>query len=351
MKKKALKLGKHTIEEYGKVFIIAEAGVNHNGRLDLALKLVDMAKKIGADAIKFQTFKPENVVTAEGKMAAYQKKNLGKNISQLEMVKRLVLPYEFHKAIIARCRKRKIIFFSTPHGGRESVDFLESLMVPLYKISSADLTNYILLDYIAKIKKPMIISIGLAYLSEINDVLTICKKIGNRKIALLKCTSAYPAPLKEMDLLTIPDMYKKFDAVVGLSDHSLTITASVAAVALGAKIIEKHFILDRKLGGPDAAFSMEPKEFKSMVQSIREVEKALGKVSYTLSKKVRPNRELVRSLFIVKDMKKGDIISEENIRSIRPNFGLHPKYFKKILGKRIKNDVERGTPLRKSMVV
>ena len=148
MKKKALKLGKHTIEEYGKVFIIAEAGVNHNGRLDLALKLVDMAKKIGADAIKFQTFKPENVVTAEGKMAAYQKKNLGKNISQLEMVKRLVLPYEFHKAIIARCRKRKIIFFSTPHGGRESVDFLESLMVPLYKISSAYFTNYILFYFI-----------------------------------------------------------------------------------------------------------------------------------------------------------------------------------------------------------
>jgi pseudaminic acid synthase len=222
--------------------------------------------------------------------------------------------------------------------------------VPAYKVASFEITDMPLIEYMASKGKPMIISTGIAKLSDIKDAVNACKRTGNNQIILLKCTSAYPAPLEDINLSTIPDLAEKFNTVVGLSDHTLGIAVPVAAVGLGAKIIEKHLILGRKLGGPDAEFSLEPKEFKEMVKAVRDVKKALGKVSYELTEKMKRNREFSRSLFIVKDVKAGETLTEENVRSIRPGYGLHPKYLRDILGKKARKNIKRGTPLSWNMV-
>ena len=222
--------------------------------------------------------------------------------------------------------------------------------VPAYKIASFEITDIPLIEYVASKGKPIIISTGIASLEDIELAVKSCLDAGNDEIALLKCTSSYPAPLDEINLNTIPDIKDKFDVIVGLSDHTLGGEVSTAAVAVGADIIEKHFILDRNMGGPDCEFSMEPDEFKQMVDSIRNVEKALGTVSYELSDKMKANREFSRSLFVVTDIKKGDIISEDNVRSIRPGFGLHPKYLKEILGKKVNKDLKKGIPFELNFV-
>ena len=222
--------------------------------------------------------------------------------------------------------------------------------MPAYKIASFEITDIPLIEYVASKGKPIIISTGIANLEDIALAIKTCLDVGNNQIALLKCTSSYPSPLDEINLNTIPDMVDKFGCIVGLSDHTLGGEVSTAAVALGANIIEKHFILDRNMGGPDSEFSMEPYEFKQMVDSIRNVEKALGIISYELSDKMKANREFSRSLFVVKDMKKGEIITEDNVRSIRPGFGLHTKYLKEILGKSVNEDLKKGTPFELSFL-
>jgi pseudaminic acid synthase len=218
--------------------------------------------------------------------------------------------------------------------------------VPAYKVASFEITDIPLIEYIASKGKPVIISTGIATLSDINEAVNVCRRIGNGQIALLKCTSAYPTPLEDVNLRTIPNLAETFKTVVGLSDHTSGISVPIASVALGAKIIEKHFILDRKLGGPDAAFSLEPEEFKAMVKAVREAEKALGEVSYELTEKTKKSREFSRSLFAVKDIEAGETLTEENVRSIRPGYGLHPRYLVDVLGKKAKNSIKKGTPLR-----
>ena len=242
-----------------------------------------------------------------------------------------------------------LIFFSSPFDN-SAVDFLEKMGTPAYKIASFEITDVGLIEYIAKKNKPIIISTGIATREDISRALRVCRRAGNDQIALLKCTSSYPAPYSEMNLRTIPDMAKDFKVVVGLSDHSIGQMVPISAVALGAKIIEKHFILDRKIGGPDASFSMEPDEFKKMVEEIRDVEQVLGAVTYELSPRSKKNRELSRSLFVVEDIKKDEEFTSKNVRSIRPGFGLHPKHLKVVLGKKAKSDIRRGTPLGLNMI-
>jgi len=237
-----------------------------------------------------------------------------------------------------------LICFSTPFD-KSAVDFLEKMDVPAYKVASFEITDITLIEYIASKGRPVLISTGIATLSDIEEAVSVCNRMGNNQIALLKCTSAYPAPPEEINLKTIPNLAETFQAVVGLSDHTLGISAPIASVALGARIIEKHFILDRKLGGPDAPFSIEPEEFKEMVKAVREVEAAMGEVNYELTEKAKKNREFSRSLFVVKDIKAGETLTVENIRSIRPAFGLPPKYLNNILGRKSMIPLQKGTPL------
>lgn len=250
------------------------------------------------------------------------------------------MPWDWQPELKKIAEELGLIVFSSPFD-KTSADFLEKMDVPAYKIASFEITDIPLIEYVAGKGKPVILSTGIASLEDIKLAVKTCLNAGNDRISLLKCTSSYPALYDEINLNTIPDLAEKFDVVVGLSDHTLGSEVAVAAVALGAKIIEKHFILDRNMGGPDSEFSMEPHEFKHMVDSIRNVEMALGKISYELSDKIKANKEFSRSLFVVKDIKKGEIITEDNVRSIRPSFGLAPKYLKNILGKPVKKDLKK----------
>ncbi len=326
-------------------FIIAELSANHLQKFDLAVKSIEAAKNAGADAIKFQTYTPDTI-TIDSNQKYFQIKQGtiwdGKNLYQL--YKEAYTPWDWQPKLKAIADKLGLICFSSPFD-KTAVDFLEKMNVPAYKIASFEITDIPLITYIAKKKKPMIISTGIAEIADIREAVNACRKAGNNQIAVLKCTSEYPAPFEAVNLNTIPDIAKKFNVIPGYSDHTLGIAAPIAAVALGARIIEKHFIIDRKLGGPDSAFSLNPEEFKAMVESIRNAEKALGSVTYQLSKVGKKSRELSRSLFVVEDIKKGEKITEKNVRSIRPGFGLHPKYLPKVLGKKAKKDIKRGTPL------
>jgi pseudaminic acid synthase len=251
------------------------------------------------------------------------------------------MPYEWQSQLKKIAEDLGLLFFSSPFD-QEGIDFLESINVPIYKIASLEITDIPLIEYAASKGKPMIISTGVAEIDDIQLALDTCRKVGNNQITLLKCTSQYPATLKDANLLTIPEMKQRFGAKVGVSDHTMGSIVPIVAVSLGATVVEKHFILDRKLGGPDSAFSMEPNEFKEMVQSVRQAEAALGKVTYKVSENDRNRR---RSLFVVKDIKAGEPFTDENVRSIRPGYGLHPKYLKEILGKKAKTDIKRGAPL------
>ena len=259
------------------------------------------------------------------------------------------MPWDWQPKLKKIAENLGLIVFSSPFD-KTSVDFLEDMDVPAYKIASFEITDIPLIEYVASKGKPIIISTGIASFEDIELAVKTCLDAGNNEIALLKCTSSYPAPLEEINLNTIPDLKEKFNVVVGLSDHTLGGEVSTASIALGSDIIEKHFILDRDMGGPDSEFSMEPDEFKQMVDSIRNVEKALGKVSYELSDKMKSNREFSRSLFVVEGIKKGEIVTEDNVRSIRPGFGLHPKYLKKIIGKKVNKNLEKGMPFNLSFI-
>jgi len=332
------------------VFIIAEMSANHLQKFDNAVKLIKAAKEAGADAVKIQTYTPDTItIDCDNEYFQIKQGTLWDGQTLYQLYKKAYTPWEWQPKLKEIAESEGLICFSSVFD-KTAVDFLEGINVPAYKIASFEITDIPLIEYVASRGKPIIISTGIATLSDIEEAVNACKRMGNEQIALLKCTSAYPAPLEEINLNTIPNLADTFKTVVGLSDHTLGISVPIASVALGACIIEKHLTLDRKLGGPDAAFSLEPEEFKAMVKSVREVEKALGEVSYDLTEKMKKSREFSRSLFVVKDIKAGEVFTEENVRSIRPGYGLHPKYFKEILGKRTTQDIKKGTPLKWGIV-
>ncbi|MBX9852778.1 MAG: pseudaminic acid synthase [Cytophagaceae bacterium] len=340
-----IKIGDKKIGENSPTFIIAELSANHNQKLEVALDTVKAAKDVGADAIKLQHYTPDTItIDCDNKYFQINQGTLWDGTTLYKLYKEAFMPWEWTEKIMRAAEDNGLICFSSPFDFT-AVDFLEKFNVPAYKIASFEITDIPLIEYVAAKGKPVIISTGIATMEEIELAMETCRKAGNSQVALLKCTSSYPAPLSEMNLNTIPDMKERFKVVIGLSDHSLGTTIPVAAVALGAKIIEKHFILDKSVGGPDAAFSLEPHEFKSMVQAVRDSERALGQVQYELTEKVKKSRDFSRSLFIVKDIKKGEVLTAENLRSIRPGFGLHPRYYKEVLGKRVNIDLLKGTPL------
>ena len=332
------------------VKVIAELSANHGHNLDIALESVRAAKKCGADAIKIQTYTPDTItIDCDNEYFQIKQGTLWDGQTLYQLYKKAYTPWEWQPKLKKIAESEGLIFFSSVFD-KTSVDFLENINVPAYKIASFEITDIPLIEYVASKGKPIIISTGIATLLDIEEAVNACKRMENEQIALLKCVSAYPTPLEDVNLRTIPNLADTFKTVVGLSDHTLGISVSIASVALGACMIEKHLTLDRKLGGPDAAFSLEPDEFKAMVKSIREVEKALGEVSYDLTEKMKKSRELSRSLFVVKDMKVGEVFTKENVRSIRPGYGLPPKYLKEILGKLATQDIKKGTPLKWGIV-
>ena len=338
-----MKIGHHNIDE--KVFIIAELSANHNGSLDTALKTIDAMKASGADAIKLQTYTPDTItLDCDSEMFTISQGTLWDKRKFHDLYAEAMTPWEWHSILFDHAKSLGMEAFSSPFDN-SAVDFLSDLDVPAYKIASFEITDIPLIEYTAAKGKPIIISTGIATLSDIEEALSACRRVGNEQITLLKCTSAYPAALEEMNLLTISDMKTRFGVNVGLSDHTMSLAAPVAAVALGARVIEKHFIIDRGMGGADSAFSLEPHEFKAMVDAVRDSEKLLGKVTYELSPKSLKSREFSRSLFISEDVKAGEVISAENVRSVRPGFGLSPKYLAEILGKSFASNASKGTPL------
>jgi len=336
-------IGNHDLDE--KVFIIAELSANHNGSLETALKTITAMKESGADAIKLQTYTPDTItLDCDNDMFTISQGTLWDKRKFHDLYAEAMTPWEWHKQLFDHAKNLGMEAFSSPFDP-SAVDFLSSLNVPAYKIASFEITDIPLIEYTAAKGKPIIISTGIATLSDIEDALDACKRVGNDQITLLKCTSAYPASLEEMNLLTISDMISRFGVSVGLSDHTMSLSAPVAAVALGARVIEKHFILDRGMGGADSAFSLEPAEFKAMVDAVRDTEKLLGNVTYTLSPKSLKSREFSRSLFIAENVKAGEMITAANVRSVRPGFGLAPKHLQDILGKRFAKDAIKGTPM------
>ena len=331
-----------------KTYIIAEMSANHCGDKELAKKIIKTAKEIGADAVKVQTYTADTM-TIDCNNEEFQIKDEnslwdGENLYSL--YQKAYTPWEWQGELKEYADEVGIDFFSTPFD-YTAVDFLESINVPMYKIASFEAIDYPLIKYAAKYKKPMIISVGISSLEEIQGAIDVCKSVGNNDITILKCTSAYPAKLEDMNLITIKDMIERFSpqgVKIGLSDHSMSIIPPVAAVALGATVIEKHFTLDRNLGGADSGFSLNVEEFRQMIQAVRNTEKVLGKVDYSVNEK---NRQYARSLYVVKDIKKGEKFTSENIRSIRPSNGLHPKYYDEVIDKTATQDLKFGAPLRK----
>jgi pseudaminic acid synthase len=338
-------IGNRKVGPINPVWIIAELSANHNQDFDQAVQLIKAAKEAGADAIKLQTYTPDTITIdcdnenfRIGKGTIWEGKNL------YELYKVAYTPWEWQPKLKEIANDLGMDLFSSPFD-KTAVDFLEKMDVPVYKISSFELVDIPLIQYVAKTGKPMIMSTGMATLAEIDEAVTVARDAGCKEIALLKCTSAYPADAAEMNLRTIPDMAEAFGVPVGLSDHTLGIAVSVAAVALGACIVEKHFTLSRNIPCPDTTFSLEPHEFKAMVDAIRTAEKALGKVSYEVTEQEAASRIFRRSLFVVKDMKAGDVFTAENLRSIRPGYGLPPKNLEQLLGKTVNQDVKRGTAM------
>ncbi len=338
-----------TIGDNQPVYIIAEMSANHAGSLERAKEIIHSAKEAGADCIKIQTYTPDTMTIdsdldwfciADGTWK-------GNNLYQL--YQKAYTPWEWQAELKAEADCIGIDFFSTPFD-RTSVDFLETIGVEFYKIASFELVDLPLLAYVASKGKPIILSTGMGTLSEIEDAVNTIRKAGNDQLMLLRCASAYPAVTDEMNLLTMQNMAETFDVPVGLSDHSFGSVAAVAAVALGAKVIEKHFCISRNIDSPDAAFSMNPAEFKKMVEDVRQAEKALGNIVYGVSNHEKSNIVFRRSIFCVEDIRQGEKITEHNIGVIRPGYGIAPKYYKNILGKTALVDIKRGTPLAFGMI-
>lgn len=325
-------------------YIIAELSANHNQDFDEAVKLLQAAKEAGADAIKIQTYTPDTITIDSDKPYFQIKGTIWDGRNLYDLYGEAYTPWDWQPKLKAIANDMGLALFSTPFDAT-AVDFLEEMDVPAFKIASFELVDLPLISLVARTGKPVIMSTGMASLAEISEAVRTVREAGNNQLALLKCNSAYPAPPEEMNLRTIPNMAQTFGVPVGLSDHTLGIEVPVASVALGACIIEKHFTLSRSVPGPDSAFSLEPHEFKAMVNAVRTIERALGTVNYGTMPSERKSIVFRRSLFAVQDIKAGDRLTEENIRSIRPGDGLAPKFLPDVLGKRAKRDIERGTPI------
>ncbi len=328
-----------------KTFIIAELSANHNSDLNIALETIRAAKRTGADAIKIQTYTADTL-TIDSKNE-YFKINHGTAWDGeylYDLYKRAYTPWEWHSDIFRVAKEEGIICFSSPFDNT-AIDLLEKLKTPIYKIASFEIQDIPLIEYAASKGKPMIISTGIAEIEDIELAIETCKKVGNNDITILKCTSAYPADPKDANLLSIPDIKSRFGVKVGLSDHTIGIEAPVVATTLGATVIEKHFILDKSIGGPDAHFSLDEQEFSNMVKAVRIAEQMMGKVDYEMTEKKQKSRQFSRSLFVTKDVISGEKITNENVRSIRPGFGMHPKFLSEIIGKEFTSDIEKGTPM------
>lgn len=329
-----------------KVFIVAEMSANHNGSLNTAIETIRAAKRAGADAIKLQTY------TADTLTLRCDKPDFIVNEGSIwdgqyfyDLYQQAYTPWEWHEELFRVAKEEGLVCFSTPFD-KTSVDFLETLGNPIIKIASFEITDIPLIEYAASKGKPMVLSTGIAEIQDIELALDACRRMGNNDITLLKCTSSYPAPIEEANLCMIQDIAKRFRVKSGLSDHTIGSIAPIVAMTQGAVMIEKHFILDRSIGGPDASFSMDEKEFTQMVKDVRTAEAAIGTVTYELSEKQKGGRTAARSLYVAEDMKAGDILTEKNLRSVRPGFGLHPKYFNELLGKKVIRDLEKGERMR-----
>lgn len=345
-----IRIGDKIIGNNNHTFIIAELSANHIHNFDIAIKTINAIKEAGADAVKLQTYTADTItIDSDNEYFRIRQGTLWDGKTLYKLYQEAYTPWEWQPQLKAIAEDLGLICFSSPFD-KTAVNFLENMSVPAYKVASFEITDIPLIEYIASKGKPIIISTGIATLADIEEAVNACKRMGNEQIILLKCTSEYPSPLEDINLNTIPNLKDTFKTLVGLSDHTLGISVPIAAVALGAKVIEKHFILDRNLGGPDAAFSLEPEEFKAMIEAVREVEKALGKVSYELTDKVRKSREFSRSLFVVEDMEKGEVFNDQNVKSIRPGFGLHPRYLQNVMGKRAAKIIRKGTPFAWNLI-
>lgn len=336
-----MRIQDYNINTNSPVFIIAELSANHNGKIETAIETIRAAKRAGADCIKLQTYRPDTITIDSDLEDFTIKDGLWKGQNLFDLYGQAFTPWEWHDKLFQIAKDEGLICFSSPFD-KTAVDFLETLKVPAYKIASFEITDIPLIEYVASKGKPIIISTGIAEEKDIELALDACNRMNNNNIALLKCTSSYPAPIKEANLIMIKDLAKRFNVISGLSDHTIGSTAPILATAFGAKIIEKHFIIDRNIGGPDASFSMNEKEFTEMVKLVREAENAIGKIDYTLTEKQKKGKDFSRSLYVVKDIKKGEVITQDNVKSIRPGFGLHPKFLKTILGETATKDISKG---------
>lgn len=338
-------IGNYKIDQTSPVFIIAELSANHNGSLDVAIETIRAAKRAGANAIKLQTYTADtltlNVRNDDFKISGG---TLWDDRYLYDLYKEAYTPWEWHQALFDVAKEDGLICFSSPFD-KTAVDFLENLGVPAYKIASFEITDIPLIEYVASKGKPIIISTGIAELDDIHLALDACKRMGNSDIALLKCTSSYPAPVDEANMIMVKDLAESFGVVAGLSDHTLGSTVPIVATVLGAKIIEKHFILNHDIGGPDAEFSMDELEFTAMVNAVRDAEKAIGTVDYNLTPKQKKGRDFARSLYVAEDIAEGEVFTEKNVRSVRPGFGLHPKYFREILDQPSPRSYKKGDRL------
>ena len=337
-----MKIGNFEINTNSEVFIIAELSANHNGSIKTAIETIKAAKRAGANCIKFQTYTSYTMTIDSDKEDFIIKGTIWEGKNLYELYQEAYTPWEWHKELFQVAKEEGLVCFSSPFD-KTAVDFLETLDVPAYKIASFEITDIPLIEYVASKGKPIIISTGIATIEDIELAIEACKRKGNQNIALLKCTSSYPAPVDEANISMIKDLAERFNVLSGLSDHTMGSVVPIVATALGAKIIEKHFILDRSIGGPDASFSMNEEEFTQMVKAIRSAEKAIGQINYELTEKQRKGKDFSRSLYIVDDVKAGDKITEKNVRSIRPGFGLHPRFLESIKGKVFLKDYDKGT--------
>ncbi len=339
-----MKIGNFDLDKNG-VYVIAELSANHGGKIEIAKETIKAAKESGADAVKLQTYTADTLtLDCDNEDFIIKGGTLWDERKLYDLYKEAYTPWEWHKELFEYARSIAIDIFSSPFD-KSAVDFLEQFNPSAYKIASFEITDHELIRYAASKGRPMIISTGIATIDEIQDAVDICKNEDNENIVLLKCTSAYPASLEDANLVTIPNLAQTFGVISGFSDHTLGTTAPVVAVTLGAKVIEKHFILDKSIGGADADFSLDKKEFEQMVKAIRDAQKLLGKVDYSMSEKKKKSRQFARSLYVAKEIRKGETFSEQNIRSVRPGYGLHPKHLKDVIGKKAIEDLPFGSRL------
>lgn len=346
---KNIMLGSSSIGENSPTFIVAEMSANHLQNYDRAIRIIHAAKDAGADAIKLQTYTPDTI-TIDAPQDCFQiHDSLWEGMTFHKLYQEAYTPWEWQPRLKEEAEKLGLLCFSSPFDFT-AVDFMEQMKMPAYKLASYEINDIPLIRKIARLHKPVIFATGIAEFEDIELALSVCKEEGNEDVILLKCVSSYPTPYEMINLNTISTLADKYDCIMGLSDHSMGSAVAVASVALGARMVEKHLTLSRADGGPDGAFSMEPREFKQMCQDIRIVEKALGSSTYSLTPEQKKEHAESRSLFVVKDMKKGELFTPENCRSIRPGIGLHTKYYEDILGKSASTDIQKGTPLSWELV-